>query len=134
MGRYLLCTGNMTESSKNFLDLADEQLTVLQQNATTAEVATPTTETPQKSSIFSMYSPLQTQETAWNGPVVDNSMPEVFGTVPILRGEGVPMWKTWSTFFGPGAMVAVGGSVFIFVLYFLIKLLYGGQRSTVLYY
>ena len=124
----------MNDSSKNFLDLADEQLTVLQPNATTSEAATPTTEAPAKFTIFSMYSPLQTQENGWNGAVVDNSMPEVFGTVPILRGEGVPVWKTWSTFFGPGAMVAVGGSVFIFSLHLMMKLLYGGQRSTPPYY
>ena len=104
------CLDNMNDSGKNFLDRADEQLTVMQPNATDSEAPAPAVVTPSKFSIFSMYSPLQTQENGWNGEVIDNSLPEVFGTIPIARGENVPMWKTWSTFFGPGAMVAVGGS------------------------
>lgn len=100
----------MNDSGKNFLDRADEQLTVLQPNATDSVAPAPAVVTPAKFSIFSMYSPLQTQENGWNGEVIDNSLPEVFGTIPIARGENVPMWKTWSTFFGPGAMVAVGRS------------------------
>ena len=115
----------MIESSKNFLDLADEQLIVLQSNAVASEAVAPTVVTARKASIFSsMYSPLQTQENGWNGVVVDNSLPEVFGTIPILRGENVPMWKTWSTFFGPGAMVAVGLSDLILMRHLMFKLIY----------
>ena len=120
----------MIDSGKNFLDRADEQLTVLQLNATTSEAAVPTVVTPPKSFICSMYSPLQTQEDGWNGAVIDNSLPEVFGTIPIVRGENVPMWKTWSTFFGPGAMVAVGGPDIIFSQNLVIEFISSGQQST----
>jgi hypothetical protein len=64
--------------------------------------------TAEANSIFSMYSALEREDTALNGRSADNSLSEVFGSVPVVRGENVPMWKTWSTFFGPGAMIAVG--------------------------
>ena len=55
-----------------------------------------------------MYSELEREDTALNGRATDNSLSDVFGSVTIVRGENVPMWRTWSTFFGPGAMIAVG--------------------------
>jgi hypothetical protein len=99
----------MIDSAKTFLDRADQHLSaVLPVLPATDPEEAAVMETPPMYSTVAMYSPLQRDYTAWTRPVGDNSMPEAFGTVPVHRGENVSMWKAWTSYCGPGAMIAVG--------------------------
>mmetsp|Transcript_16 Transcript_16/g.18 ORF Transcript_16/g.18 Transcript_16/m.18 type:complete len:461 (+) Transcript_16:1-1383(+) len=54
------------------------------------------------------YLPISTGDEAWTAEVTENSLPEAFGTVSVNNGPNVPLWKTFTSFVGPGAMIAVG--------------------------
>lgn len=99
----------MIDSAKTFLDRADQHLSAslpVSPAVDTEESAV--MESPPMYSALAMYSPLQRDYEAWTRPIGDNSMPEAFGTVPVNRGAGVSRWKTWTSYCGPGAMIAVG--------------------------
>lgn len=99
----------MIDSAKNFLDLADQQLSVPQPVLPLVDSDDLVImETPPLYSGLAMYSPLQRDYSSWRRPVTDHSLPEAFGTVPVHRGAGVSVWKAWSSYCGPGAMIAVG--------------------------
>ena len=52
--------------------------------------------------------PLAEEDGAWARPRQgDNSMPEVYGSIPTY-GVGVPMWRKMWQFIGPGVMISVG--------------------------
>ena len=100
----------MIDGAKNFLDLTDQHLSLPRQDLPVAanDTSVQTVVEPAQYSALASYSPLQVDETAWTAPVGENSMPEAFGSVPVATGADVSVWKTYSAFLGPGAMIAVG--------------------------
>ena len=107
--RFLKHFQKMIDSAKTFLDRADQHLSAPQAVSPNADSeVSAVMETPPMYSALPMYSPLQRDYEAWTRPLGDNSMPEAFGTVPVNRGAGVSMWKAWTSYCGPGAMIAVG--------------------------
>lgn len=100
----------MINTAKNFLDMADQQLTIA--GPETQVSASPNLSIEERLPIHSplgVYVPLPEADTlGWTGPIGEHSLPEAFASVNVATGINVPHWKKMSAYCGPGAMIAVG--------------------------